>query len=357
VLMALARRAEWGATYYTSGEDGDVDVDTARALTGRLGLPYRVTTPRVVDGEDWAAATARFVGQTDGMATMVRIGDWIDHQAPARRLGLKLWGAGGEIGRGGAVASLAIPVAANTWGLRWAPGAQRRVLRAKVQAWDLFRPGVVEATAGALDRFIDARRREGWRARELLEAYNAFERVPHWASAGLRRAASATDLFSPFVTRDFVGWCFSLPAPERVVEAPHWRLLTELAPDLRDMPFERPWRPQRPRWAQTMVLRDVAKEIAGRARHRSAPASPPRPGFASRWLDAGRETSRELCLSHDRSPLWDLVDRRSLEAVLARPFEEQRRPADYWLGVCGAMTAFWWFHGRDLAGPAIAEAA
>jgi hypothetical protein len=234
------------------------------------------------------------------------------------------------------------------------------VLRHKARRWDLFRPEALEATRAALDRFIDARLEEGWRPREVLEAYYAFERVAHWAAGGVRRAASATDLFSPFVSRDFISWCFSLTSGERVVEAPHWRLLSVLAPDMRDMPFQYPWRPQRPAAAQGMVVRDVARAGLRRAHARigRAPRAPSkRTPYGARWLAAGLDVHRELCLDHPSSPLWELVDRRGLEAALSRPRAEQDLDPRAWIWLCHALTGFWWFHGRQAAPAPTPEAA
>ena len=70
VLVAVARAARWDAQYYTSGVDSNIDVRLARQLTGSLGLPYKLVTPTMPDDDgDWTAATARFVAQTDGMAS------------------------------------------------------------------------------------------------------------------------------------------------------------------------------------------------------------------------------------------------------------------------------------------------
>ena len=349
VLLGLSMAAGWRPTYYTSGADGDVDVDVARGVTERLGLPYEVVTPEVPQSKDaWTAATARFVAQTDGSATLRGIDDWVDHQ-PLGPVGLKLWGAGGEIGRAGNI-GLAIPFAAQAAGLRRAIAPQRAVLRSKV-SHALFRPLAIHTTQAALDDFIRERAAEGWDAPELLESFYAFERVANWAACGVRRAAAATDLYSPFVSRDFIEWCFSLSPGERFVEAPHWRLLGELAPELRDMPFERAWRRQRPRAAQAMLLREVGARGAERVRRKLRPAARggARPSFGARWLEAGLDVHRELCFDNGSSPLWDLVDRRALERALAASAEERSRRLG---SLCTTLTAFWWFHGREAAAPA-----
>src|SRR6185295_5256893 len=103
----------------------------------------------------------------------------------------------------------------------------------------------------------------------------------YWASAGVRRASVATDLWSPFVSRDFIRYCLSLTPQERTVEAPHWRILGALDERLRDHRFEYPWRPQRPRLSSAMVGRDVARKALARAfrRGQDGPAGPPPFGF------------------------------------------------------------------------------
>ena len=70
-------------------------------------------------------------------------------------------------------------------------------------------PAAVELARGYVEEFADARRAEGWRARDALETYYAFERVRNWAATGLRRQSAFTDLFSPYVSRDFVRYAFS----------------------------------------------------------------------------------------------------------------------------------------------------
>ena len=145
---------------------------------------------------------------------------------------------------------------------------QRRILHRKVAGFGgLVTHEAVAATRDYLDRFIADRLEEGWRPREVSEAYYGFERVRYWASAGVRRASVATDLWSPFVSRDFIRYCLSLTPQERTVEAPHWRILGALDERLRDHRFEYPWRAQRPRLSSAMVGRDVARKArAARAR-------------------------------------------------------------------------------------------
>lgn len=335
VVLALARAAALDVSYYTSGHEDDTDVVVARRLARELDLRHDVVTPTLP--EDWRAATSAFSSQTDGLASFGIIADWAERVTSDARVGLRLWGAGGEIGRAGNI-GLAIPFGANAPGLRRSAAVQRQILRGKIHDFGgLLTPAGVAITKAHLDQFVADRVEEGWRPREVSEAYYAFERVRYWASAGVRRIASASDLWSPFVSRAFMEYCWSLTPAERTVEAPHWRILTHLDPGLRDLPYEYPWRPQAPRRAFAMVARDVAgKAVRAALTRRRGPAAAEPPTFGSEWITAGSAEIAEVVAGTPHSPLWDFVDRDQLVARLNAPDEGVRR----------ALAAVWWLEGR-----------
>ena len=351
VLLALMLSlGEREADYYTSGLPGDPDVEIARLLAREVGVHHRLITPEIPgDPARWVRITARFAAQTDGMATLHGIADHIDHGEEPGPLGLKVWGPGGEIARAGNIGML-IPFASQVPGLRSSWEAQSRTLETKTSTvGGVVRADAVEATRRYLRDFVDRRRAEGWRSREVLEAYYAFERVPNWASTGVRRVCGATDLFSPFVSRDFYEYAFSLSSGERYIEAAHYRLISVLCERLRDLPFEKPWKPQHPSLAPALAVRGAAGAAVHRLRaaRRRSSASGPRPlGFGPAWFEAGIEQHRELCASVPQSPLWDFVDRRRLEAVLSGPAEARHPHAE---GLCAVLTPFWYFHGSEAA--------
>ena len=341
VVLALALAAGLDVDYYTSGHETDVDVVIARDLAETFGLRHELVTPRVPD--DWAAATTAFSAQTDGLASFWIVSDWVEHQEMSGPVGLKLWGPGGEIGRAGNI-GLTIPFGATTPGLRSSVEVQRRILHRKVAGFDgLFTDEAVGTTRDYLDRFIADRLAEGWRPREVSEAYYGFERVRYWASAGVRRASVATDLWSPFVSRDFIQYCLSLTPQERTVEAPHWRILGALDERLRDHRFEYPWRAQRPRLSSAMVGRDVARKAFGRLLRRGSGDGSGPPPFGHEWIEAGVPQLRELAASLPDSDVWRFVDRARLQALLDGPAEGRAACAE---GICRALTVLWWLHGR-----------
>jgi|GEM_PF-3099199 len=340
--------------YYTSGVAGEPDVEISRMLARHAGVEHRLTTPAVpADLDRWTAATASFCAQTDGMATIHGISDHVDHGDRPAPLGLKVWGPGGEIARAGNIGML-IPFASQVPGLRSSWEVQKRVLETKTSTLGgVVRPEAVDATRRYLRDFADRRRDEGWRSREVLESYYAFERVRNWASTGVRRVSGATDLFSPYISRDFYEYAFSLSPGERYMEAAHYRLLSVLSPELRDLPFEKPWKPQRPALAPALAVGGVAGAVRGRLRRSdkhedvSATAAPAQPlDFGRAWFEAGLPAHRELCASVPQSPLWDYVDRARLEAALSGPAAGRAADVE---GLCGVLTAFWYFHGGAAA--------
>lgn len=348
VLLALARSIDReDVDYYTSGSPGQPDVDVARMLAAHASVAHRLVTPEVPrDRSRWLDETARFCAQTDGMASLHGISDHVGHGQEPAPLGLKLWGAGGEVARAGNIGML-IPLASQVPGVRSSWEVQRRTLDTKTSSLGgVVRGEAVQATRDYLRGFTELRRAEGWRSSEVLEAYYAFERVPNWASTGVRRVSGATDLFSPYISRDFYEYAFGLGSGERYVEAAHHRLLSVLSPDLRDLPFEKPWKPQRPGLAPLLALSGGADAVRARLRRklhgRSATSAEP-PDFGRDWFERGIDSHRELCASIPSSPLWDYVDRTRLEAMLGAPAEARRPHVE---GLCGVLTAFWYFHGR-----------
>jgi len=352
VVLALALAAGVPVDLFTSGRPEDLDVQVARKLADRVGLDHRVIAPVLpAEHDDWRVQTSRFVSQTDGVASLWDVADWVEHQQPIKRLGVKLWGPGGEIGRAGNI-GIGIPFMANMPVLRASWRAQRWVLEQKTNRWGgLVSRDAADETLGYLNTYLAQRRAEGWRPREVLDSYYAFERVKHWVAAGVLRAIEGVDVFAPFVSRDFITYCYALTPGRRYMEAAHHGLLLALAPELGDIEFERPWKPQRPRAAAVDVLGQALRWSAERAtarrgdrgRARAATATP----FGQAWYEAGAEVHHELCLSFADSPLWDFVDRRRYEQIVALP-REQRAPCAE--GLSRVLTIFWYFHGRDGGG-------
>jgi hypothetical protein len=345
VLLALLQAA--GApdvTYYTSGGEGDADVDGAREIAAGLGLRHVLLPLEVPDDVmDWSTLAKTFVSQTDGLSSLLQIGDYNDQVAAPAQLGLKTPGLGGELGRGGVRLT---PYATNVLIVNRSQRAQRQLLLERAREHrSLWTRDAIAEYGEFIDRFIHERRAEGWKVRELSEAHYAFDRVTRWGSTSLRRTAGTDDVFSPYCSRSFATYCLSLTPGERYVEAPHYRILSALSPRLRDFPVGKPWKPQDPRIAPALATSDVARKVVGRLKRRSAGpgAAPVLEPYPMRWFRAHAAEHREICLATEDSPLWAYIDRSQLEAAF-----RAGAPGPLREGLVRATTLAWYFHGRHL---------
>jgi hypothetical protein len=341
VLLALSRAAHADVGFYTSGSPEHVDVRIACRLAERFDLRHRVVRPSPpTDLDAWARQTTAFVARTDGLSPIAAISDHLDHDATPERLGLELWGGAGEIGRtpmwlGRSLAAIG-PVARRSHEL------QRRMAQRAIQdPPGLLAPEAVELARTWLDGFVATRHAEGWPAEAITQTAYAFGRVRHWTARGVRRAAATTDLFSPFATEGFVAHCLSLPAEARYVEQPHRRLIAACAPEVHTEPYEVPWQPGDPRLALPALLRDVGRRVAARVRPGPTDGAAP-PALGPRWFEAGLALHRDVALSSPSSSLWDVVDRRRYEALLAATPAER---APYAVSLGRVLAALWYLTG------------
>jgi asparagine synthase (glutamine-hydrolysing) len=345
LLAALLRATGAEVAYYTEGRPEDADVRFGRAIARFAGLEYQLITPEPADpAVDWTRAADSFITRSDGLSTLEQLHDHIHVAQPVEQLSLKLWGVGAEIARGrgdlGINASNLPIVGPNA-------GVQRRLLGAKIKDDGLATSAARALLDGYLDRFIATRRAEGWPTRELTQAFFIFERLGCWGATGPRRAAAGGDVFSPFCSRVYADYCHSVDIAARYVEMPHFQLMTQLAADLRDFPYEIPWLPQRPHLASVFASRRLASVIAGRLRGRLSRSSGDQPraydaygSFEHEWLEARLELAREICLQPE-SAVWEFIDRKALEALLCGPLESRLAR---WAGLMRALTVCWFFN-------------
>jgi hypothetical protein len=341
VLLALLQSAgrERDASFYTGGAPGSHDVELGSELARRLTLRHEVDSPDM-GATDWDAAADRFIAQTDGLASLLQLPDYMELKAPPRRLGVTMWGVGGEIGRAGTGpinhVTPNLPVVSSL------PEFQRRLMVNKMEHGS----GLLTAEGHGLvrsylERFVATRRAEGWPTREVYEAFYAFERVGCGGASGPRRAAGTGDVFSPFCSRQFIEYSFSLSAGERYLEAPHHRLLQTLAPELLEYRFEVPFHPQR-RWAVApMAVSELIRAV--RAHRRPAPptAGPSEPPFLTQWVESQLAKMKRLAESADPS-LWQLISRPRLTELLAAGPEARRAHTEPLLRVA---TVLWFLEG------------
>jgi asparagine synthase (glutamine-hydrolysing) len=336
VMLALLRYTGVPASYYTHAEISDTDVAIASELASRFDLIHSVRLSEQEIG-DWTTATSKFLTQTDGLSCLTQLLDYqaIDGRMPP--LGITMWGVGGEIGRAGAgplsKVSPSLPVVSRIYPV------QERLLAMKIDDRGLLSDSGRALVGEYIRRFCAERRAEGWRTRELSEAFYTFERVATWGATGPRRASATSDVLSPYCTRSFVEYCFSLTPQERYLEAPHRDLLSVLDKTLLEHRFEHPFRAQRRRLAGLMAARELV-ETARKGRggqHEGATPSQTRPSFQTRWLIQHQSHLAGLVEAADPE-LWELIDRERLVGLLGL---EPSALADQTDAIMRAVTVLW----------------
>lgn len=353
VLLALLRAvgAAEAVDFYTSGGPADLDVRRAAELAERFGLTHRLTVPVAPAGAAWAEQTTQFLVRTDGLGNLELISDWVDHELPLDHVALEFWGGGGEVGRTNK--HVLGPLVAMLPGLRGSDAAAERVLTRGVgDATGAVRPGAVEQARRHLRSFAGRFAAEGWPPDTLQEAFYAFEFFPARPGMGVRRASGTTDLFSPFATRAFVEHAFAVSPGERFLEAPHHDLIMQLAPDVDALPYQVPWKPQRPDLALALAVDDARRRVGRRLRGTSLPPEAVGQHFYVTWFEAGLEQHRDLVLSTSGSPLWDFVDRSRYEALVAA---EPAAREPHVKALCRVLSAFWYLHAERSGNAAILE--
>src|SRR5689334_2411207 len=195
---ALALCIGAGASPRTStiGPPDDVDVILGRNVAEYAGLPHSISQPGDFRQlENLESIIPTFISITDGLASLSQLQDIHDLHKRRERIGVLVWGMGGEIARSGV--GPITKFAANGPLVKHSAEFQARMLRAKLR--DPI--GILKAAAPAdahayVNRFVAERVAEGWRAPQIGEVFYTFERIGRWASAGFRRATSHDDLYS-----------------------------------------------------------------------------------------------------------------------------------------------------------------
>jgi hypothetical protein len=299
----------------------------------------------VLDDADWRELTAMFVSQTDGMSTLMQIADYHDQLRAPETLGLKVPGLGGEFGRCGVGP---VPYATNVPLFAFSSRLQSRLISEWTRTFrSLWTAEALSEISDYVTAFVADRRAEGWKVREVSEAYYIFDRVSRWGSTSTRRIAGGEDAFSPFCSRAFVTYCFSLTPEERYVEASHYRILSALSPRLRDLPFAKPWRRQTRALVPFEATYDLAKmalDKSHRFSRRSGESAPAPPPYWAKWFDAHAGEHLELCMSAPGSPLWSWIDRSAVERAFRAEPQARARMRE---GLARVATLFWYFHGRS----------
>jgi asparagine synthase (glutamine-hydrolysing) len=242
----------------------------------------------------------------------------------AKPLPVRVWGAGGELGRAfhfnplQAVRGMTVKAAQDTIVARWVDSAGGLM---RPEAYAAARKFVQNAIAGYAD--------DGFHADDLGDVFFLYERGGRRAGKNMRANMSLRDSYSPFFSRSFVEAAFSLESVVRRTEPLHYGLLRELSPELLAMPFDKgSWRNQS---ASLNLYTELARLILSRIGHKLARELPWTKAIEKRhilvgdtnferatWLQQIQGQLREMCLDEHDSVIWDYVDRDKFDKATAK---------------------------------------
>jgi len=331
LIAALLINGTIPARYYTDGEPSSKDVQIGTAIARAFGLPHRThhkTAKHVAEG--WDTASWQLIRQTDGMVSLWQMADVLDQPPRIDRLGVRLWGFGGEIGR----AYFSEPRIFVR--CRSVEAMQHYMVSRFTKDFDgLIHEEAMELARSYLRSFVERAVDAGFSPLDVPDVFCIYDCLRRWGGANARKALPASDLFAPLCTRPFLEAAFSMSALYRYSEPLHYELTQLLVPQLHGFPSEKgPWRSQNPLWnvAKWMAgwpLRKVPARIRSRFARRESKQPVQAEAFdRPAWLEAQRSALRELCLDQSNSGLWSFVDRSVFERITspaADPAERHRR--------------------------------
>lgn len=326
VMTALLTTARVPATYFTSGSEGDPDLEIGRQFAERFRLPYRVGQEHESASDaEWEAATWRLVQQTDGMGTLAHVAYALRSSTVPQARCVHLYGAGGETAR----ISFFQDHEPLYYMFPLPRAAARRVLSRVMMSCRgnlVIRPETQALVKRYLNRFVDQMFDDGFASTELEALFYLEERVHRWVGNNFRQVMSYRDVFTPYCTRAFTAAAFSVPLLYRYADHVHYELLGFLNPDMQRFPFQRAWHPQNPLALRKMLLRQYFRECKGNlvelVRRVQRRTSQPQVGGYGRynrqavWLEQYLPQLRQRVFDQASSPLWDYIDRRRLEHLL-----------------------------------------
>ena len=309
----------------TIGPPDDVDVIIGRQVADYLGLEHTLNQPlQSAMLDDLPTVIPTFISITDGLASLSQIQDIHDLYDERDRVGVLVWGMGGEIARSGV--GPITKFAANGPLISHSAAFQAFMLRAKIRD----QAGVLKPDAGAeAKEYVDPlregapgrglapgpgrggllhlradrtlglgglppRHRSRRPLRALLHARVRELRLPHEPRRALRRGGTPPH---PHPPRPGVAGSPVRHALARRASAPGPRAV-DRGPDR---------------------VHGRAAGLGERLKrsHTRGPEGPPL--YAYQWLERHRDAHREVCLSDPSSPLFEWVDRAALERAFTIP--------------------------------------
>jgi hypothetical protein len=290
LVLAAARRAGFAFETTTGGDDASPDVRAGRRLAELAEAPHSLIPddPHGSVWSDWRRA-ARLLALTEGgTATLA---DAAGFPLGPREGPLPIWhsGQGGEIARsyyGTGEGDPTDRLERAFLGRR--PGRSdplseegRALVRERIASW------------------VEEQRAAGIAPADVPDMFYLQRRMCTWAAPTHGAVEYVRDTTSPLWSARLLPDLLGLPTAERARQLFHERVLERLAPELVDVPFERP--PSLGR----KVLREVRRRVGPRRRARSA--DPFVPILAE---------IRDTVLSQSGHPAWSVLDRARVESLV-----------------------------------------
>lgn len=314
VLVGLMMLGQVSTQYYTDSFSGsEEDVDIGQEVARRFNLPYHVVYKDIQDLKlEWSNAVERLVRQNDGMVSLWQVADVLWPQKPESAPRVRVWGIGGEIGRGN------YDNPKWHYGLKTAALAKRFLTRKLVEQSELITGESTIAAIKFLEKWVDQTLDDGCPVDDIPDLFYTFERVRRWAASNARKVRPWVDIFAPLCTRPFVEAAFGLAPSLRFCEPIHYELV-RLNPKLHQIPFSsEPWRNQNPDLSMFKMLWD--KKIRSRRTARKSPAS-----YQAVLLEHNLEEVRDFCFAQGDSCVWNYIRRPQLESLLHKTASPQAR--------------------------------
>lgn len=322
LMVALLKRNELPALYFTGGRHDSEDVRIGRMVAETFSLQHECRTDRYQRIlEDWSTVRDRLIAQNDGLVSLSCAGYANYFPAAVDSMKVHLYGIGGEIGRAYYYRNnLKFPFKANNLSF------VKRLLNNLVHKSDLFNPVTRDLASGYINSFWEAALEDGFSPGNIPDLFYACERVRRWAGTNLRALWSHQDEFSPFCTRPYIETAFSLPLARRQADHIHYQMLHILAPELNAIPYDAQWRVQSPFLAQAQYIGSIMKRKSSRyfkLAGRSTPSKSKNYLHSSlaltrtQILETISPMEREFCLDHSNSPVWDYINCEALDRMLS----------------------------------------
>lgn len=313
-LVLLMMEAGVSTRYYTAAFPGsEADVAVGHQIAEKCALPYDVITKDLDDlVHAWSPAAERLVRQNDGMISLWQVVDILWDALPVKARPTRVWGIGGEIGRGN------YDNPKWHYGLKTAGLAKRFLTDKVLHKSALVYDDAYIIAAQFVDQWVTQTLDSGCPIADIPDLFYTYERVRRWAGANARKMRPHVNLFAPLCTRPFVEAAFRLKPSLRFSEPLHYQMV-RLNPKLHQIPFSsEPWRNQNPDLAMFKIIweKKIRRAYTTGTTHMSNQAI---------LLERKLDEVRDFCLARGNSDIWNYVRRPEFESLLSKTTSPEAR--------------------------------